>query len=349
MRKLFLGLGCALAVAAQGAERVFDFSEAAVNQPPPGFHSTLFGKGRPGDWKIILDEVPPLLAPLTDKSPSVTKRPVLAQLSTDPTDERFPLLIYDGDTYDDFKLTTRFKLVDGLVEQFAGMVFRLQDEKNFYVIRASGLGGNVRFYKVVNGQRTSPIGPSVEVAKGVWHELQIVCKGNQISAAYDSKVILPTLTDNSFARGKIGFWTKSDAVSYFAETRITYKPREIQAQVLVREALVKYPRLLGLKLYTLDEKGEPRVTASKDLEAIGTAGTEAEKDTIVQGKFYYGKSQDSVSVVMPLRDRNGEPIAAVRVVMQSFPGQTEQNAFARARPVVKAMQKQVQTLAELTE
>ena len=51
---------------------------------------------------------------------------------------------------------------------------------------------------------------------------------------------------------------------------------------------------------------------------------------IKQGEVYYGKEKDSVSVIMPLRDRNGDVIAAARVVMKPFAGQTEQNAIARA-------------------
>src|SRR5207247_226680 len=104
--------------------------------------------------------------------------PVLAQVNQDPTDERFPLLVFDGETFSDFTLTTRFKLVRGDVEQMAGLAFRVQDEKNFYVIRASGLGNNVRFYKVVGGVRSAPIGPEQPVAKGVWHELKVQCKAN---------------------------------------------------------------------------------------------------------------------------------------------------------------------------
>jgi hypothetical protein len=50
---------------------------------------------------------------------------------------------------------------------------------------------------------------------------------------------------------------------------------------------------------------------------------------------------------MPLRDRNGDPIAATRLVMESFAGQTQQNALARARPIVKEMQARVQSLDEL--
>jgi len=78
-----------------------------------GFHSTLAGGGRPGDWKIVMDEVPSAFAPLTSQMPAFNRRGVLAQLSLDPTDDRFPMLIYDKETFKDFKLTTQFKIVGG--------------------------------------------------------------------------------------------------------------------------------------------------------------------------------------------------------------------------------------------
>jgi hypothetical protein len=349
MRKLSLGLWLAVSVPAFGAERVFDFKEFPVDQTPPGFRSLVAGKGKVGDWKIIMDEVPPLLAPLTDKSPVVTKRAVLAQLSQDPTDERFPLLIFDGESFTDFTLTTRFKLVGGGLEQMAGIAFRIQNEQNFYVIRASGLGKNVRFYKVVGGERSNPIGPQMEIPKGVWHELKIECKGNQIHCWLNDKEAIPPLTDNTFTAGKFGFWTKSDSVSYFADTKIIYTPREPHAQAIIRDTLTKYPRLLDLRIYTLDGKGEPRLVAGKNPKEVGTAGGKSERDTIAQGHLYYGKGKKSVLVVMPLRDRNGEPMAAVRMNMETFIGQTEQNALARATPIVKHMQAQAQTLEELTQ
>ena len=51
---------------------------------------------------------------------------------------------------------------------------------------------------------------------------------------------------------------------------------------------------------------------------------------------------------MPLRDRNGETVAAARLTMESFIGQTEQNALARARPLVKQLQQRVQAEEELS-
>ncbi|HEY9173252.1 MAG TPA: hypothetical protein VI136_13285, partial [Verrucomicrobiae bacterium] len=131
MRSFLVLILAALTWPAGAAELKFDFSQFPANQAPTGFRSVVAGEGRAGDWKIVLDEIPPLLPPLTDQAPVVTKRAVLAQLAQDATDEHFPILIYEGETFTDFTLTTRFKTVKGEKEQMAGVVFRLQDERNF--------------------------------------------------------------------------------------------------------------------------------------------------------------------------------------------------------------------------
>ena len=131
--------------------------------------------------------------------------------------------------------------------------------------------------------------------------------------------------------------------------RKSLAPREIAAKAVVRDAVKKYGHLRGLKVYTLDAQGEPKVVASKDEKEIGSPGGKVEKDCIAKGVMFYGKDRESVSVVMPLCDRNGEPIAAARVVMETFTGQTEQNALARARPIVKEMQTRVQSLGAFTQ
>jgi hypothetical protein len=350
MRYHFLWALLLWALAAPAAERKFDFADTPENQIPPGFRSTVTGKGKPGDWKIILDNVPSQMPAISARAAAISKRPVLAQLAQDPTDEHFPLLIFQEDVYDDFTLTTRVKMVKGVMEQMAGIAFRIQDETNYYVVRASSLGNTFRFYKVVNGQRGPLIGPEVPIASGVWHDLTIECKGNQIRCLFEGKELFPMLTDNSFPRGKIGFWTKSDSVSYFADTQITYTPREPPAQAIVRDALKKYPRLLGLELYVLaPDPQQPRLLASKDSKAIGKTGGHTERDVINRGVTYYGKGKRSVEVTMPLHDRNGETVAAARVIMSTFPGQTEQNALARALPIVKDMEKRISSLQALLE
>ena len=304
----------------------------------------------PGDWRVELDEVPPTLAPLTPQVQSVSRRPMLGQFAQDATDEHFPMLVYTGETFSDFTLTTKFKIVSGKTEQMAGIAFRVQDEKNFYVIRANALNRNVRFYKVVNGERGAPIGPALEVNPGMWHELKISCRGNEIRAWLNGSEVFSPLTDMTFRSGKIAFWTKSDSVSYFTDTAITYKPNIPLAQVLVSDMMKKYPRIQALKIYMLEgEKKESHIVASNDSQEIGQPGGKYEMGTIDKGEVYYAKAKDHLELIMPLRDRDGEPIAAVRVHLNSFPGQTEQNALIRVTPIVKEMQLGVQTRAELLE
>ncbi|MBI4325603.1 MAG: DUF1080 domain-containing protein [Chloroflexi bacterium] len=332
------------------AERHFDFGKFPLNEPPAGFRSAVSGQGKPGDWKIIMDEVPPLLPPITPNAPLVTKRPVLAQLDRDQTDEHFPLLIFEEETFGDFTLTTRFKTVRGLAEQMAGVAFRIQDEKNYYYVRASSLGNTFRFYKLVQGERSAPIGLEVAIPQGVWHEMAVECKGNQIRCLLDGKEVIPKLTDSSFSAGKIGFWTKSDSVSYFADTKLVYTPRESLAKVLVREMMQKYPRLLGLKIYARRQNQSAiQIIASNNEADIGTSGATVEREVIERDALYFGRVKQTLIVTLPLHDRNGEVIAAVRVELRGFRGQTEQNAVARALPIVRQMELRIQSTTDLLQ
>jgi Domain of Unknown Function (DUF1080) len=325
-----------LTLPVRAVELVLNFGDAGAEQSPAGFTNVFAGEGQAGLWLARADE-----------SLGATSNVVLTPTRKNLKDEYFSMCVYQREKFDDFTLTTKFKIVDGLVEQMAGIVFRFQDEKNFYVIRASALGNNLRFYKVVAGIRSQPIGPALEMKLGEWHELKIECRGNKIRSWLNGREAIPELTDTSFAVGKIGFWTKSDSVCRFADTRVNYTPREPFAAVLVRDSLKTNPRLLGLKIYVNDEKGEPRIIASKDDSEVGAAGGDSERGAIAGGHVFYGREKDSVSVVQPLRDRNGEPIAAVRVVMRPYPGQIEQAVLQRANPIVKEMQFRVQSLEEL--
>jgi hypothetical protein len=52
---------------------------------------------------------------------------------------------------------------------------------------------------------------------------------------------------------------------------------------------------------------------------------------------------------MALTDRNGDPVAAVRVELKSFMGETQDTAVERGRGIVKLMQAQVLSGQDLTQ
>jgi hypothetical protein len=346
--RIYLWIFClALLSPVRGAEIRFNFSDDSSGAVPTNFVPILAGSGQPGTWKTLMEDVPPLLAPLTTEAPTVTRHRVLAQTSDDMTDERFPMLLFTGEQFRNFKFTTRFKLVSGLTEQMAGVVFRYQNSSNYYCVRASGLGNNVRFYKVINGLRSDPIGPNLKVTAGDWHTLAVLCDGTQISFWFDDQLVMPPLGDNSLNQGLLGFRTKSDAVAYFTDAVVNYTPIIPPAQAVVNRVVEKQTRLLGLRVYTLETNATTRVIASKDKAEIGKAGTEAEFKAIQDGATSFAREKGEVLITMPLRDRNGEYIAAVRIRLKSFLGETQDNALARARMIVKQMQDQLGSEKEL--
>jgi hypothetical protein len=259
-------------------------------------------------------------------------------------------LIYEAEKYADFTMTTRFRMLEGQVAQMAGIAFRIQDERNYYVLRASSLGKTVVFYKFVDGIRTPPITAQIDIRTGSWHELTAECRGNQIRCLLDGRELFPVLNDNSFVDGYVGFWTKSDSVSHFADARVTYTPRENLASILVREVMERYPRLEGVKIHApTGPDRELRVIASNVPADIGQPSSEVDRDVLKRAVTYYGKDKKIAEVALPLRDRNGEAVAVVRVLLRRFPGQTEGSAVARARPILDYLQARIQNAKDLTD
>ena len=65
---ILLSLCCA---AAGAAEIQIDYSQTPEGKTPAGFTNLLAGSGEPGNWRVMMDDVPPLMAPLTAQAPTV--------------------------------------------------------------------------------------------------------------------------------------------------------------------------------------------------------------------------------------------------------------------------------------
>ena len=155
------------------------------------------------------------------------------------------------------------------------------------------------------------------------------------------------IQDTTFARGKIGFWTKADSKCYFVDASVHYAQRVPYVQVVINNIIKKYPKLLGLKVYANKNQGLPSVIGSMDEHDIGVTGTKTETDVIENGSVFYLKADNTVEITMPLRDRNGDIVAALKVKLKSFRGETQANAVARATIVKKAVELQLNTMQDI--
>ena len=191
---------------AEGSTVTLNFDSDAVGQPPKGFEFGRTGQGRQGKWVVQ----------------SVADAPsggnVLAQIDADGTDYRFPVA-FAGPEFKDLQLSVKCKPVSGKVDQACGLVFRLKDADNYYVIRANALEDNVRLYHVVKGKRVQFAGWNGKVATGTWHELAVTAVGDHFEASFDGKKIIDAHDKTFGAAGKFGLWTKADSVTYFDELK----------------------------------------------------------------------------------------------------------------------------------
>ncbi len=179
-----------------------DFEKTEVGKLPAHFTADALGGG-PSKWGVVED----------DKAPSGKR--VLAQTSADETNKRYVVCSYDEHSAKDLVATVRFKAVSGKIDQAGGLCVRFKDAKNYYVIRANALEGNVRFYKLVDGERKQLAGADLKVSAGEWHTLTLEAKGAQFVGSFDGKKVLEA-TDETFKdAGKVALWTKADSVTRF--------------------------------------------------------------------------------------------------------------------------------------
>jgi hypothetical protein len=135
---------------------------------PADFEFARTGQGAVGQWVVVED------------SSAASKR-TIEQSSTDRTDFRFPLAIYQPTTAKNVEVALRFKPIAGRVDQAGGIAVRLTSPDDYYLVRANALEDNVRFYRVVKGRRQELASANVKVASGVWHTLSIKAENDRFT------------------------------------------------------------------------------------------------------------------------------------------------------------------------
>ena len=194
-----------------GQTQTFNFDSDKTGDLPASFHGARTGQGTEGTWVVTADPTAP------------SKPNVVAQTSRDRTDYRFPLLISDQGSFKDLEISVKFKAVEGEVDRAGGLVFRLKDANNYYIVRANALEDNYRLYHVVNGRRIQFAGSNFKVTSGEWHELRVEAVGNRFICYYDGAKKIEATDDTFKDAGKIGLWTKADSLTYFDDLHVTAK------------------------------------------------------------------------------------------------------------------------------
>jgi hypothetical protein len=207
---------CALACAAapaltQTGAIMIPIETMTAGVAPPEFEFARTGQGGPGQWVVVDDA-------------TAASRRAIEQASTDGTDNRFPLAIYQPVTAKNVEVTLRFKPVAGRVDQAGGIALRVTSPNDYYLVRANALEDNVRFYRIVKGRRQQLASANTKVASGEWHTLGLKAENDRFTVSFDGKTLHST-TDRTFSgAGRVALWTKSDSVTRFDQIGIRVLP-----------------------------------------------------------------------------------------------------------------------------
>jgi hypothetical protein len=199
-------------MSASPIDKTFTFDDYEVGKIPSGWSQYFTGVSEITDWKIVDDN----------------GNKVLAQLSEEDVKGHFNEIVYDGFKIKNVELKVRVKGIKGERDQGGGFVWRFIDADNHYIVRANPLEDNVVLYKMENGKRTDlPLvgkgktyGVDVEPLGGGWNELRLTVVDNIFTVYLNDKQLFQ-IDDETFTEaGKIGLWTKADAVTYFDDLQV---------------------------------------------------------------------------------------------------------------------------------
>jgi len=192
---------------------VFNFDNYTPNELPQKWSQSFIGSGDT-QWKVIDDH----------------GNKVMAQLYSDNPGHHYNAVVTDTIKLKNMTLSMRLKGVSGLHDQGGGFIWRYQDKDNYYVVRANPLEDNMVLYKVENGKRTDlPLmdkgrtyGVDVPKLGNDWNDMTLVVE-DDIFTIYLNEKRLFRVQDTTFSNaGKVGLWTKADAVTYFDDFVIEF-------------------------------------------------------------------------------------------------------------------------------
>ena len=212
-------LGALLAVLVAGGPAGADFQfqdwwfdRDQPDQPPSGFAPSS-ADGGVGRWEVKAD-------PQASSPPNV-----LAHISSDQAGLSPQVLFLEKVEAANLELSVRIKTAQNGAGQGSGVVFRAQDDRNYYVIWLSPQENLVRLDKVVNGETKTLQDLKVEAKPGTWQVLRLSVRGPVFEAFFDNKKFLSAREEawefGRYKKGKMGLWARGPGSIYFDNVRFT--------------------------------------------------------------------------------------------------------------------------------
>jgi hypothetical protein len=201
---LTLGMATGLSSIAQG--RPIDLSNLEIGGRPEQFAFWRSGQIDLGHWAIVGDAA----------SPGGT---AIQRSDTDGSVQA-AFAVYAPLSALNATIRTRFKLIDGSMPS-AGVVLRVTDPDDYYVVRASGYEQRVSLLHVFHRVAKEVAGVDADVSKEHWQTLEVLVRDNEFTISLDDRWVLTAFDRKGLTVGQFGIWTERDNVARFDQIEIS--------------------------------------------------------------------------------------------------------------------------------
>jgi len=128
----------------------------------------------------------------------------------------FNLIHTDNFKFKNGSVSVKVRANSGEIDQGGGPMWRVKDNKNYYVARYNPLERNFRVYFVKDGTRVKlKSARNLNIKQNEWFEIKIVHNNDHIEAWVNGKKLLDVRDNTLNNSGGVGLWTKADAVTSF--------------------------------------------------------------------------------------------------------------------------------------
>ena len=138
----------------------------------------------------------------------------------------FPYAVAQGiDDFSGGEISMRFQLLDGQLDQCAGILFNLKPNGDYLTVRFNGKEDNLVLWTFNKGKRSfvKKGAEDMPLAMKQWHSMKISIKGTKLEGYLNGKLLLQYTLAEPVA-GKVGVWSKTDSVSYYDDYTVNAAP-----------------------------------------------------------------------------------------------------------------------------
>ncbi len=202
-----------------GADNV-NFDRVKPGTPPPNWTFAETHGSRLARWEVRFDPSAP------------SRGNVLDQASGSAGNFDFPIAVYDGATCVNGDLSVKFKIDPNRSARTVGLVWRYQDQDNYYLLHFSAEAHNIVLFRVQHGKAQAvPImgaqpgrfGVPHDLQAGQWYVAKVIFRGSHIRVFFGNRRLFEADDDAIMGSGRTGVWTKGRTTASFDDFRIDAK------------------------------------------------------------------------------------------------------------------------------